>query len=315
MLTIWKVPTHRANVSSVKRTLLLILLALTACSGGAPNIPSIFASATPVPPTATPLPPTSTPIPLAISINGQGLTADQLKTETSRYTNSMKSLGKTVSPEQALKAVEDDLVSQFLLAEGAKEAGFVVDDNTLKQRVDALGKNIGGTDPQGTAKLAAWEQAHGYTSADFEEMLKLSIASAWMRDKIMSSVPLTAEQVHVRQILLYNEDAAKNYYSQLQAGTSFEELAAQVDPVTHGDIGWFPRGYLSEKTVEDAAFSLQVGAYSPIVSGEVGFHIIKLMENQPARALSPDALNTLQSHAVEDWLANRRKQSSIEIHP
>ena len=310
MLTLWKVPTHRANVSSVKRILLFILLALTACSGGAPNIPSIFASATPVPPTATPLPPTSTPIPLAISINGQGLTADQLKTETSRYTNSMKSLGKTVSPDLALKAIEDDLVSQFLLAGGAKEAGFVVDDNTLKQRMDALVKNIGGTD-----KFAAWEQAHGYTSTDFEEMLKLSIASAWMRDKIMSSIPLTAEQVHVRQILLYNEDAAKSYYSKLQAGASFEELAAQVDPVTHGDIGWFPRGYLSEKAVEDAAFSLQVGSFSPIVSGEVGFHIIKLMENQPARVLSPDALNTLQSRAVEDWLANRRKQSSIEIHP
>ena len=202
------------------------------------------------------------------------------------------------------------MVSQFLLAQGAAEAGFVLDDNTLKLRMDALVKNIGGAD-----KLKAWEQAHSYTDANFQEMLKLSIASAWMRDKIMSSVSVTAEQVHVRQILLYNEDAAKNYYSQLQAGTSFDVLAAQVDPVTHGDIGWFPRGYLPEKAVEDAAFSLKVGSYSPIISGEVGFHIIEVLESQPARTLSPDALSTLQNRAVADWLTNRHKQSSIEINP
>ena len=297
-------------MSTIKRTFLLLLLALTACSTGAPNIVSVFASATPLSPTATAQPPTETPIPLAISINGQGLTADQLKAEVTRYTNSMKTLGQTISPEQALKAVEDDLVSQFLLAQGATEAGFVLDDNTLKQHMDGLVKNVGGAD-----KLTAWEQAHSYTNIDFMEMLKLSIASAWMRDKIMSSVPVTAEQVHVRQILLYNEDAAKSYYSQLQAGTSFDDLAAKVDPITHGDIGWFPRGYLPEKAVEDAAFSLQAGSYSPIISGEVGFHIIKVLESQPARALSPDALTTLQARAVEDWLANRRKQSSIESHP
>ena len=85
--------------------------------------------------------------------------------------------------------------------------------------------------------------------------------------------------------------------------------------MTRGDIGWFPKGYLPEKAVEDAAFSLEVGAYSPIISGEVGFHIIKLLERQPARALSPDARTTLQTHALEDWLASHRKQSSIEMNP
>ena len=289
---------------------MVFLLALTACSGGAPSLPAIFASATPLPPTATALPPTLTPQPLAISVNRQGLTSEQLKAEVDRYTASMKALGQTVSTAQALKAVQDDLTSQFLLAQGAAEAGFVLDDSVLKQHLDSLVTSIGGAD-----KLAAWEQAHGYSDADFKESLKRSIGSAWMRDKIMSSVPVTAEQVHVRQILLYNEDAAKSYYSQLQAGTSFDDLAAQVDPVTRGDIGWFPRGYLPEKAVEDAAFALAAGATSPVISGEVGFHIIKVLESQPARALSPDALSTLQAHAVEDWLANRLKQSKIEMNP
>jgi parvulin-like peptidyl-prolyl isomerase len=137
-----------------------------------------------------------------------------------------------------------------------------------------------------------------------------------MRDKIISSVPSTAEQVHVRQILLYNEERAKYYYDQLQSGANFEELAAQVDITgARGDIGWFPRGFLAEKAVEDAAFSLEVGKYSAVIPGEVGFHIIKTLEIQADRSLSPDALLALQNRALIDWLASRRQQSSIILAP
>jgi peptidyl-prolyl cis-trans isomerase C len=295
---------------TLKRFLFLLLLVMTACSGGTPNFPSVFATATPVPPTTTAIPPTATSHPLAISINGQGLTTEELTAEISRYKAAMTALGQTPSDDQAKQAVSEDLISQFLLAQGAVEAGFVMDNAALKQRLDALISKAGGAD-----KLAAWENSHGYTDASFQESLKRAAAAAWMRDKIMSSVPGTAEQVHVRQILLYNENVANNYYSQLQAGASFDDLAAKVDPVTQGDIGWFPRSYLTEKAVEDAAFSLAVGDYSPVIPGEVGFHIIKVLERQPDRVLSPDALSAMQTRALNTWLADRRKQSNIVSAP
>ncbi len=290
---------------------LMILLALTACSSGGPaSFPAVFGSPTPQPPTATPAPPTETPVPMAITVNADGISVDELDAELGRYKAAQTALGNTVSDEQALQAVRDDLIAQLLLMQGTVESGFVIDDAALQQRLDALSSEIGGAD-----KLTAWQQAHGYTEAGFRSALKRAAASAWMRDKIMSTVPSTVEQVHVRQILLYNEDVAKKYYDQLQAGADFDELAAQVDTVTRGDIGWFPRGYLTEKSVEDAAFSLEVGAYSAVVSSEVGFHILKLMERQPDRALSPDALMALQNQALNDWLTNRRQQSSIVPAP
>jgi peptidyl-prolyl cis-trans isomerase C len=247
---------------------------------------------------------------MAISVNAEGITVDELNAELARYKASMTALGKTVSDEQALQAVRDDIISQLLLSQAAVSEGFVMDQAAFQQRLDALTTKIGGAD-----KLAAWEQAHGYSAESFNQSLKRAAAAAWMRDKVMSAVPNTAEQVHVRQILLYNEDVAKSYYSQLQSGADFDELAAQVDPVTRGDIGWFPRGYIAEKAVEDAAFSLEVGAYSAIVPGEVGFHIIKLLERQPERGLSPDALSVMQTRALNDWLANRRQQSNIVLAP
>jgi parvulin-like peptidyl-prolyl isomerase len=247
---------------------------------------------------------------MAITVNADGIPVVEFNAELARYKAAQTALGNTVSDADALQIVREDLISQLLLAQGAAENGFTMDDSALQQRIDKLVSEIGGAD-----KLTAWEQAHGYSDESFRVALKRAAASAWMRDKIISSVPSTSEQVHVRQILLYNEDVAKNYYNQLQAGADFDQLAAQVDPVTRGDIGWFPRGYLAEKAVEDAAFSLEAGKYSAVIPGEVGFHIIKTLEIQKDRPLSPDALLALQNRALNDWLTSRRQQSSIVLAP
>jgi peptidyl-prolyl cis-trans isomerase C len=295
-------------MSTLKRIPIFLLFALlAACSKGGAGF-SVFASPTPVPPTGTPVPPTPTPVPAAATVNGEAITLDEFNAELNRYKAAQAALGNTVSDQDASRIVLNDLISQVLLSQGAAEAGFVVDAATLQARIDALTAQVGGAEA-----LKAWINAHGYTEESFRVALKRAAAAAWMRDRIISSVPSTAEQVHVRQILLYNEEVAKSYYSKLQDGADFDELATLVDPVTRGDIGWFPRGYLTEKAVEDAAFSLEAGAYSPIIPSEVGFHIIKLLEKQADRPLTSDALLALQSRALDDWLENRRKQSTIVL--
>jgi len=296
---------------TLKRILILFLLTLTACSGNTPDLPSVLASATLPSPTATQtlLPPTATPIPMAMTVNADSISVDEFDAELTRYKVAMESMGKTVSDDEAIIMVGEDLISQLLLAQGAVEVGFSMDENAYKQRLETLISKLGGVD-----KLSAWRQTHNYTEESFNKALKRAAASAWMRDKIMASVSLTSEQVHVRQLLLDNEDDANNYYEKLRAGASFDDLAIQVEQVdsnTRGDIGWFPRGYLLEKAVEDAAFSLEVGAYSPVMSSGIGFHILKLIERQPDRVLSPDALMVLQTNALNDWLATRRQKSSI----
>ncbi len=291
----------------LKRLIFISLLAsLSACSGGL----SIFPSPTPIPPTSTPAPPTATPVPLALTVNADGITMDEFNAELARYQAAQAALGGHPSDQEAAGPVIEEFITQLLLAQGAAEAGFNLDDAALQARIDALAAKLGSAD-----KLSAWQQAHGYSDESFRADLKREVAAAWMRDKIMSGIPNTADQVHIRQILLYNQDNAQKYLNQLQAGADFDELAAKVDPVTHGDIGWFARGYLAEKPVEDAAFALEPGKYGDIIQDKVGFHIIKLIERQADRPLSPDELLTLQNRAVEEWLANRRQQSSIVLAP
>jgi len=267
---------------------------------------------TPIPvPTITILPTVSaTSVPPAISVNGEDISMAEFQAELARYQQAQTALGDTVSQEAAVQAVRNDLVDTLLLEQGAASKNFVVDNATLQARVDALAAQVGGVDA-----LAAWETAHGYTDAEFRSGLRRQIAAAWMRDQITASVPATAEQVHVKQILLYNEAEAQTDLGLLQAGADFNTLAAGNDPVAKGELGWFPRGYLPSQAVEDAAFALQPGQFSAIIKDDTGYHILYLVELAPSRQLSPDALLTLQQRSVQSWLTQHHEQSTILFAP
>jgi peptidyl-prolyl cis-trans isomerase C len=185
-----------------------------------------------------------------------------------------------------------------------------VDDAALQARIDSLVNQLGSADA-----LSTWEKAHGYTDEGFRSELRREMAAAQMRDQIAASVPNTAEQVHVKQILLYNSDAAQQALGYLKAGWKFDDLAARYDVVTKGELGWFPRGYLPDPEIETAAFALQVGQYSAVIQTQAGYLILYVEERDPNHPLSPDALLTLQEHTVTDWLTQQRNKSTILLAP
>ncbi|HVN15343.1 MAG TPA: peptidyl-prolyl cis-trans isomerase [Anaerolineales bacterium] len=287
---------------------LILILALGASACG-----SLFGTSstpTPVLPTSTSVPPTPTPPPSVAEVDGEYITQADFDSELSRYKSAQQAMGKTVTDQDASKAVLDDMIAQVLLAQGAEAEGFHLTDADVQSRVDALTKQLGSADA-----LSKWESAHGYTDELFRLDLKRSAEAAWMRDKIVAAVPSTAEQVHLQQILTYNQDDANAALEQLKGGADFADLAAQYDPVTHGELGWVPRGYLLDANVETAAFSLDVGAYSDVISTPSGFHIIKVLERDPNHPLSPDALLALQETALQNWVQQKRAGSKITLAP
>jgi len=285
---------------------LVLTLGLAACG----SIAGTSATPTPAIPTDTPLPPTPTPPPLAATVNGEWITEEEFQAEVERYRAAQQSLGNDVSTGDAARVVLDDMITQVLLAQGARKAGFEITEADLRARVNALASQIGGADA-----LVSWQSEHGYTNESFQSALKRSAEAAWMRDKIITAVPGTAEQVHAQQILLYNEDAARTVADQLSAGADFKELAVLYDPDTGGDLGWFPRGYLLEPALEEAAFSLQPGEHSDVITTEVGYHIILVVERDPEHILSPDAYLVMQEKALQNWLTQARAESDVVLAP
>ena len=112
-----------------------------------------------------------------------------------------------------------------------------------------------------------------------------------------------------------NEDAARQVAEQLDAGARFADLAVLYDPNTGGELGWFPRGYLLEPELEEAAFSLEPGQFSDVIQTEVGYHILLVVERDPQHQLSPDAYLVMQENALQSWLAQKRAESDIVLAP
>jgi parvulin-like peptidyl-prolyl isomerase len=255
------------------------------------------------------VPPTATPPPSAATVNGEYITIVEFQAELARYKSAQTALGKTVSDEDANKIVLDDMIAQVLLSQAAREANFNLTEADLKSRLDALADQVGGADA-----LSVWQSAHGYDNASFQIALKRSAEAAWMRDKIIADVPTTVEQIHARQILTYNEEAARARLEELKTGADFDEIAAFYDPITLGELGWVPRGYLLDAKADEAVFALQAGAYSDVIATEAGFHIFKAVE-RGEHPLAPDALLTVRELAVKNWIADQRAKSEIVLAP
>lgn len=285
--------------------ILLCVFLISSCA----SFPGSALLATPTE-TATLVPPTETPIPFAISVNGLTITKGEYSGEIERFQASQTKLGGSKTAEEVAKLVQEELVSQLLLAQGASEAGFVLTDADLQKKIDALTAELGSKE-----KVEEWITNNFYTDETFREALRRNTAVAWMRNSIASQTPITAEQVHIRQLLLYDEPTAQYYLSQLQAGIDFDVLATQIEPVTRGDIGWFPKGYIPDPVVEEAAFGLEVGQTSPIITGNSGFYILKCLDKQPTRELSPDVLSVMQKLAIADWINTQRSAANIQINP
>ena len=115
--------------------------------------------------------------------------------------------------------------------------------------------------------------------------------------------------------MLYNATDAQSVIDQLKGGADFGTLAAQYDPNTNGDLGWFRKGYLLDPKVEEAAFSLQVGQISDVIQTDSGYHIIKVLERDAQHPLSPDAYLALQDNALKAWVSQQRSQAAVVLAP
>ena len=110
------------------------------------------------------------------------------------------------------------------------------------------------------------------------------------------------EQVRARHVLIkVAQDAspevreaakimAEAVLKKAKAGEDFAELAKRYsqDETTKdkgGDLGLFPKGRM-QKTFEDAAFALNPGEVSDVISTSFGLHVIKVEERKAAREVS-----------------------------
>lgn len=261
-------------------------------------------------PTAAPsMEPTPTSLPLAASVNGEGILLSDFNEELLRLQDAQLALKTENTLEEQKKQALDELINQTLLAQAAVKNGFTIDESALLQRINDLSIQMGGEQA-----FLEWQNSHHYSAESFQRVFKCSIAATWQRDFLINSIPVTAEQVLARQVLVFNEYTANQIYQQLQGGADFASIAFQYDPLTGGSLGWFPRSYLTQPAIEEAAFALQPNEFSPVIQSDLGYHIIQVINRDNEHPLSPDALSKLQHASLQSWLQQQRAEATVNYY-
>lgn len=281
---------------------ILLAVLLAACSPVAqPTNPTETA---PLPGPEQVTPSVSPPVGM---VNGEPISSQSFTIHLSLYQTAQTETGTLLASENMQQLVLDDLVNRLLLAQGARAQGFRLDEATLDQRLAMV---VGQTGDQ--AIFDAWLAEQGFTAESFRQELAIEIEAGWMRTELSEAVPLNAEQMLARQILLTDRFQAERLLDQLENNVPFQQVAMNNDAQGLGYLGWFPRGYLLQPAVEEAAFGLQAGETSGIVETSLGFHLIEVLDWQADRPLTQQARLSLQMQALADWLEAQRAQSTIE---
>lgn len=286
----------------------ICLLLLTACS-----LDSLLTGSTPTPTAIPTITPSPTPI-LAAVVNGEGIPLTDLDREVQRFEKAQSDLGIDLATlvdyrRQVLQAMAEERAA----AQASAASGAQVNETQVDTAIQSVIQSRGGNEA-----FQTWLTDNLYTLEEYRTALRRQLLINIATDNIASQVPLAAEQVHARHILIASPDLAATLLSSLAGGSDFAAAARTYSldlntRLNSGDLGWFARGTLTIPEVEDAAFSLQPGQMSQVVPSKAGYHIVQTLERADSRPLSPALLENLRRRAVETWLINIVQKSQIQF--
>ncbi len=329
--------------------LLLLVLGLAACSdespadNPAPSQPGATeaAVATEAPaPTEVPPSDSDTPVPtraaqeaycknggaitvgpndkLAARVNGVGIPLTLYQRQAEQARSALVAQGmdlKTDQGKEALKGLQQQalgqLIDNVLVEQAAQQENVKVTDQDVNNRIQQMIDDAGGR--------SQFDEYLKQTQMSLDDLCVDIRATAFgevMLERVTAAIPTKVEQVHVAQILLNTQADGDKVLALLKSGQKFADLAKQYSQDTEtkdngGDLGWLPKGIMPPE-FEAAAFQLQPGQTSGVIKTALGFHIIQVLEHDPARELEPDMLQNQKQQAFLAWLDAKRNQAKIE---
>lgn len=274
----------------------------------------------PVVPTNTPVPPTPTPTaPMAAMVNDVPIFLADFEAELARFAAAQAGIGITPTEESEAanqEQVLNSLIERQLILEAAAADGIIVAPETVDQRLADL--RAAGDE----ASFQAFLQTNKWTEEEFRQILEAELITGEMVARVTADVPTAVEQVRASYIQMDDGAAAQQVLVRAQAGDDFAFLAQQnsVDRLTGangGDLGFFAPGSLLVPEVEEAAFALQPGEISDLITvsgadGKTTYYIIMVTERDPSRELTADARYNLMQTAFQAWLDSLWANATIE---
>ncbi len=159
---------------------------------------------------------------------------------------------------------------------------------------------------------------------DARAMMTIKVRRDNMQSYLAAQIVPPLYQVHAREMTLSTQQDANNILKQLKNGGDFAKLATKsVDTSTNtkgGDLGWLAKGQYAQTIaagtsgiVDNWIFdpARKPNELSPVITENGAYHIIQILQIDPARSVDATTLSTLQSNALTSWLLSVKAQQNL----
>ncbi len=293
-----------------KSILILLVLALNAC-GSFPQ---------PAPSSPAPITTPTTPTPaLAARVNGTPILLSDFEKRVTAYEQEWIRNGLDPNSEEGRRRlgelprqILEGMIEEVLIEQHAAALGITVSPEEVEAALAQLVSESGG--PEGFRQRLV---ALGMSEEEFRRNQRAAMLAQKVFERLIADIPPVAEQIHARHIQVSSEETARQLLARLQRGEDFIELARQYseNETTRelgGDLGWFARGTLAIPELEEAAFATPPGEVT-LVATSGGYHLLWVVEKDPARPLSEDQKDLLQQRRIQEQLKAWRSEARVEV--
>lgn len=250
---------------------------------------------------------------IAVVVNSEVILYSEVqqRMQMLRASPNAKGLGQA----DLLRAAVDELVTERLQAQYAKENGINVDDAVVDRAMESIARQNRmdmrtfqtALQKQGISYSALREQTRRKITADMLRKQqaggKVSVSDREVNDLIASqSQKITAgERYHLQHLLVNAPNGAtieqvnaartkaEELRKQITSGEDFAAVAKQFSDNNAadngGDLGWQAAESLPSSFVRALAL-MQVGDVSSVVRDQNGFHVLKLLEREGGKRTS-----------------------------
>ena len=213
----------------------------------------------------------------------------------------------------------DQLIGKVLIVQEGRRQGITVSDKDLEDELNELSGELGDYFEQ-------FLEQSGLTREQIKEEIRVN---RYAKELAMKQIEISDEELQAhfeehRRILIYRTGegppypvgrGAEKILSALKNGEDFAELASEhsSDTATKdegGNLGFFRRGVMDE-SFEEAAFSLPKGGISEPVETIHGFHVIEVLDRQPAREVTFEEVKEEVKEHKLDMLLPSKVQSIL----
>ncbi len=256
--------------------------------------------------------------------NHDNLNAQYQNMLQSTIPNEMQLFTQSQYGNDAVGTLQDDVfIRQWLAKQNSTVAGRVQPSSSaIDQAISSFSANL----PKAT-NYNKFLSDNSLSNDDAHAMMAVMLRRINMQAYLSSLIVPPLYQVHARDITLSTQTLANSILKQLKNNGDFAKIAKaqSVDATTKangGDLGWLAQGQYAQNIASNTSGIVDnwifdrartANELSGVITENGAYHIIQILQIDPARSVDATTLGTLQKNALTSWLLSQKGKLGLSV--